>query len=194
MWSICGQSGKGKHTLARLREDKFQELRNILYHIFTLFVSNLFLDVIKHCILVKPVRVSECFKLAVCPAAFFNYTLISGLANPSRLWSPAKMNRSFFGFLGLSFVYIAAGGRGWRTLKRQRGLHRDDAAPFFGSSKSYSSFASSEVKGVKGVIAPYGRWGVKTTVFLAYLFKQKDICLNSLTPLTPLTSWYAKVQ
>ena len=25
----------------------------------------------------------------------------------------------------------------------------------------------SEVKGVKGVIAPYGRWGVKTIVFLA---------------------------
>ncbi len=57
-----------------------------------------------------------------------------------------------------------------------------------------SSFASSEVKGVKGVIAPYGRWGVKTTVFFAYFFKQQDIRLNSLTPLTPLTSWYAKVQ
>ena len=49
----------------------------------------------------------------------------------------------------------------------------------------YSSFASSEVK---GVIAPYGRRGVKTTVFLAYFFKQQDIRLNSLTPLTPLTS------
>lgn len=52
---------------------------------FSLFVSNLFLDVIKQFVLVKPARVSECFKLAVCPAAFFNYTLISGLANPSRL-------------------------------------------------------------------------------------------------------------
>ena len=30
-----------------------------------------------------------------------------------------------------------------------------------------SSFASSEVKEVKGVIAPYGRRGVKTIVFLA---------------------------
>ena len=49
------------------------------------------------------------------------------------------------------------------------------------TSINNSSFASSEVKGVKGVIAPY-------TVFLAYFFKQQDIRLNSLTPLTPLTS------
>ena len=52
----------------------------------------------------------------------------------------------------------------------------------------YSIFASSEVK---GVIAPYGRWGVKTTVFLAYFLSSKTYVL---TPLTPLTSWYAKVQ
>ena len=56
------------------------------------------------------------------------------------------------------------------------------------TSINNSSFASSEVKGVKGVIAPYGRGGVKTTVFLAYFFKQQDIRLNSLTPLSPLTS------
>ena len=43
------------------------------------------------------------------------------------------------------------------------------------TSINNSSFASSEVKGVK-------------TVFLAYFFKQQDIRLNSLTPLTPLTS------
>ena len=56
------------------------------------------------------------------------------------------------------------------------------------------TLASSGVKEVKEVIAPYDRWGVKTIVFLAYFFKQQDIRLNSLTPLTPLTSWYAKVQ
>ena len=38
------------------------------------------------------------------------------------------------------------------------------------TSINNSSFASSE------------------TVFLAYFFKQQDIRLNSLTPLTPLTS------
>ena len=31
----------------------------------------------------------------------------------------------------------------------------------------FSSFTSSEVNEVKGVIAPYGRGGVKTIVFLA---------------------------
>ena len=43
--------------------------------------------------------------------------------------------------------------------------------PFLGSGTasilSYSSFASSEVNEVKGVIAPYGRRGVKTIVFLS---------------------------
>ena len=36
----------------------------------------------------------------------------------------------------------------------------------------------SEVKGVKGVIAPYGRWGVKTIVFLALLLSCKTYVLT----------------
>nr|DAV48188.1 MAG TPA: hypothetical protein [Caudoviricetes sp.] len=59
-------------------------MRNILYHIFTLFVSNLFLDVIKQFVLVKPVRVSECFKLAVCPAAFFKLYSHFGVGEPQQ--------------------------------------------------------------------------------------------------------------
>ena len=38
---------------------------------------------------------------------------------------------------------------------------------FFTFLPFYSSFASSEVNEVKGVIAPYGRRGVKTIVFLS---------------------------
>ena len=64
------------------------------------------------------------------------------------------MNRSFFGFLGLSFVYIAAGGRGWRTLKRQRGLHRDDAAPFLAQVRVIQVSQAQKLKELKELSLP----------------------------------------
>ena len=54
--------------------------------------------------------------------------------------------------------------RAFEKEKKDRNDQNNSVIPCF---IIYSSFASSEVKGVKGVIAPYGRRVVKTIVFLA---------------------------
>ena len=59
----------------------------------------------------------------------------------------------------------------WEGTKKTDSLERPSAL----DNKNLNSYYRiieiilniSEVKGVKGIIAPYGRWGVKTIVFLA---------------------------
>ena len=59
----------------------------------------------------------------------------------------------------------------WEGTKKNDSLKRPSAL----DNKNLNSYYRiieiilniSEVKGVKGIIAPYGRWGVKTIVFLA---------------------------
>ena len=69
-------------------------------------------------------------------------------------------------------------GKKWERNEKWMGRHKKTASqerPSALDNKNLNSYYRSieiiliisEVKEVKGVIAPYGRWGVKTIVFLA---------------------------